>query len=194
MHDIEPYYGWRVKYDSSEDENSPFFGKEYNEFMFTDKIYNYFIHPQWDNFGADTLYMKLLFVDYDDGYAIIELIGEWNDCLHNDVMFLKRDIIDRLLNQGISKFVIIMENVLNFHGDDDSYYEEWHEDVKDENGWICFVNMLEHVKEEAESTGLQYYVNLGGTFDDIAWRNKEPQLLIFQIESRIKREIKQLRY
>ena len=194
MHDIEPYYGWREKYNASEDKDSPFWGREYSEFMFTEKIYNYFIHPQWDNFGADTLYMKILFVEYDDSYAIIELIGEWNDCLHNDVMFLKRDVIDRLIDKGIYKFAIVMENVLNFHGGDDSYYEEWYEDIRDEGGWICLVNMLEHVKEEMEHTGIQYYVNLGLSFNSIAWRNKEPHMLIDQIESLMRKEIKQLRY
>ena len=125
MHDIEPYYGWREKYDSSEDQDSPFWRREYSEFMFTDKIYNYFIHPQWDNFGADTLYLKLLYVEYDESYAIIELIGEWNDTLHNDVKFLKREIIDVLIKNHINKFILICYNVLNFHGSDDCYYEEW---------------------------------------------------------------------
>ena len=194
MHDIEPYYGWRQKYDAAEDQDSPFYGRVYSEFMFTDKIYNYFIHPQWDHFGPETLYMKLLYTDYDDGYAIIELIGEWNDCLHNDVMFLKRDVVDPLMKKGINKFVIIMENVLNFHGSDDSYYEEWAEDVRDEMGWACCINMLDHVRDEMESTGIQYYLNLGGLYDGVAWRGKEPHILIQQLETIMHGEVKQLRY
>jgi hypothetical protein len=59
-------------------------------------VYDHVIHPQWDNFGS-TLYLKLLFADYDEGYVIIELIGEWNDLLHNDIMFLKRNIIEPLM-------------------------------------------------------------------------------------------------
>lgn len=194
MHDIEPYYGWIERYDSSEDEDSPFYGREHSEFMFTDKIYNYYIHPQWDYFGSDTLYMKLLFTDYEERYAIIELIGEWNDCLHNDVMFLKRNVIDPLMKKNINKFVIIMENVLNFHGDDDCYYEEWAEDVNDEQGWVCCINMLDHVKTEMESTGIQYYINLGGVYDRIAWRGKEAHLLIQQLENVMHTQVKQLRY
>jgi hypothetical protein len=194
MHDIEPYYGWIERYDSSEDEDSPFYGREHSEFMYTDKIYNYYIHPQWDHFGSDTLYMKLLFADYDDRYAIIELIGEWNDCLHNDVMFLKRNVIDPLMKKDISRFVIIMENVLNFHGDEDCYYEEWAEEVNDEHGWVCCVNMLTHVKEEMESTGIQYYINLGGVYDHIAWRGKEAHLLVHQLENVMHSQVKQLRY
>jgi hypothetical protein len=54
-------------------------------------------------------------VDYDSAYAIIELIGEWNDAIENDIMILKRDIIDVLIDQGVNQFILIGENVLNFH-------------------------------------------------------------------------------
>jgi len=57
MHDIEPYYKWREYYVASEDEQSPFYGRTYDEFKFTKKIYNYFIHPQWDYIGSQTLYI-----------------------------------------------------------------------------------------------------------------------------------------
>ena len=60
MHDLEPYYNWREIYIASEDPRSPFFEREYSEFEFSDKIYNYFIHPQWDSFGSQTLFMKIL--------------------------------------------------------------------------------------------------------------------------------------
>ena len=194
MHDIEPYYKWEQKYSSSEDKDSPFYGREYNEFAYTQKIYNYYIHPQWDSFGSETLYGKLLFADYDEQYAILELIGEWNDCLHNDVMFLKRNVIDPMIKKGITKFAIVMENVLNFHGDDDCYYEEWYDDVKDEGGWICLINQHEHVRHEMETTGLQYYLSLGGEYNCISWRNKEPHFLILQLETLLSIQVKQLRY
>jgi len=132
MHDIEPYYHWRDHYVASEDDMSPFYGREYNEFQYTNRIYNYFIHPQWDDFGSPTLYMKILYADYEDGYAIIELIGEWNDCLQNDIMLLKREIADYLYEVGIKKYVLICENVLNFHGSDEGYYEEWQQDVTED--------------------------------------------------------------
>ena len=64
MQDIEPYYGWRDFYISSEDELSPFYAREHSEFEYSNTIYNYFIHPQWDDFGSSTLYLKMLFVDY----------------------------------------------------------------------------------------------------------------------------------
>lgn len=174
MHDIEPYYKWRDRYSSDTDELSPFFGTVYSEFTYTNKIYNYFIHPQWDDFGSQTLYLKIIFVDYLENYAMIELIGEWNDTLNNDISFLKREVVDFLLKQGISKYILFCGNVLNFHGSDDSYYEEWYEDVMDEGGWICFVNTLEHVFQEMQSTRLQYFVNLGPNYNQVTWRGKKP--------------------
>ncbi|HOS48864.1 MAG TPA: hypothetical protein PLG57_09520, partial [Bacteroidia bacterium] len=138
MQDIEPYYSWRHMYISAEDELSPFFGREYSEFEYSNTVYNYYIHPQWDDFGSTTLYMKVIFADYDQQYAIIEFIGEWNDAINNDIMMLKRDIIDEMIAQGIRYFILVGENVLNFHASDDCYYQEWFDDIED--GWIAAVN------------------------------------------------------
>jgi len=194
MHDIEPYYKWREYYVAAEDRESPFYGKVYDEFTYTNKVYNYFIHPQWDDFGSLTLYMKLLFVDYEDGIAMIELIGEWNDGIGNDIMFLKREVVDHLQHRGIHKFIIFCDNVLNFHGDDDSYYEEWYEDTSDEGGWITFVNVQDHVLQEMENSRLQYYVNLGPDYNNINWRHKAPALTFGQILGTMNTTTKQLRY
>ena len=71
MHTLEPYFNWRNLYVASEDKRSPFFGKEYSEFKYTEQIYNHLIHPQWDNIGSTTLFAKILFTDYDDGYCIM---------------------------------------------------------------------------------------------------------------------------
>ncbi len=189
MHDIEPYYRWRDYYIASEDERSPFFGREYDEFQFTHQVYNYFIHPQWDEFGSATLYLKILFADYDEGYAIIELIGEWNDCLSNDIMFLKREVIDVLADHGISKFILICENVLNFHGSDDCYYEEWAEEVIEEGGWICLLNTLEHVAQEMKETQLSPYINFGPAFNNINWRPHKPKALYRAIDALVMGEL-----
>ena len=135
MQNIEPYYNWRYLYTSEEDERSPFYGGNIANLNFTQTVYNYYIHPLWDEFGSATLYIKVLMVDYQEQYAIIELIGEWNDAIENDIMRLKRDVIDEFMRQGISKFILIAENVLNFHSSDDSYYEEWYEDaIEGEDG------------------------------------------------------------
>src|SRR3954471_2860278 len=82
MHAIEPFYNWRHLYIAEEDERSPFYGREYSEFEFTNQVYNFLIHPQWDEFGSPTLYMKILYADYELKACIIELLGEWNDALN----------------------------------------------------------------------------------------------------------------
>ena len=192
MHDIEPHFHWRREYIASEDPKSPFYGRVYDEFSFSQKVYNYFIHPQWDEFGSSTLYMKILFVDYEEQFAIIELIGEWNDCLHNDVMHLKREVIDDLLREGINKYVLIYENVLNFHADDDSYYEEWYDDIKEEGGWICFLNTLDHVEQEMREAHIDHYVAFGDIFSDINWRPQKPKVIVQAIEGLVQTGEKRL--
>lgn len=194
MHDIEPHYHWRDRYTAEEDRRSPFFGQQYDEFKFSQKVYNYFIHPQWDSFGSQTLYGKLLYADYENGYAVLELIGEWNDSIYNDVMYLKREVIDPLVNEGIFKFTVICENVLNFHGSDDCYYEEWYDDVKDDRGWIVFLNLLEHVQDEMQDTQVQQYVNLGGAFNNVNWRPYKPKMLLQVMEALINGQVRQLNY
>ena len=192
MHDIEPYYKWRNKYIASKDDRSPYFGKVYNEFTFSNKVYNYFIHPQWDDFGSITLYTKVLYLDYEEGYAILEFIGEWNDAIQNDIMHLKRNLIELLMSQNIFKFILICENVLNFHGSDDCYYEEWAEECREEEGWICMLNILDHVEEEMNQTQLQYYVNYGQLYNEVNWRPHQPQNLFKAIHALVNGEIGRL--
>lgn len=186
MHDIEPYYRWRDYYIASEDKLSPFFGREYSELHYTDTIYNYYIHPQWDYMGSPTLYMKLLFVEYDERFAIIELLGEWNDCINNDIMFFKRDILDHLINEGVNKFIVLCDNVLNFHGSDDSYYEELWEDIGGDGGWLCIINAFDHVTQEMKRTRLQYFINFGPQFNDIEWHKKDPEMLYEEVNNRLR--------
>ena len=192
MHDIEPHFKWRSKYVASEDTKSPFFERVNNEFSYTNKVYNYFIHPQWDDFGSPTLYAKILFVDYEEHFAIIEFIGEWNDAVTNDIMFLKRKIGEALIEEGIHKFILICENVLNFHASDDCYYEEWAEECREEEGWICMINTLEHVSDEMKLANLQYYINFGQNYNDINWRPHTPQNFFKAIEALVNGEVLRL--
>jgi hypothetical protein len=185
MHDIEPWWGWRDEYAAENDPKSPFYGRNYDEFVFTSKIYNYYIHPQWDDFGSETLYAKLLYVDYTRHFALIELIGEWNDCIENDIMFLKRDFADRLIEKGIYRFVIFCDNVLNYHADDDSYYEEWYDDIRDDHGWICLVNTFEHVMSEMKRYRLYNYIHFGEEFNEMNWRTLKPAYIAENIDQMI---------
>ena len=182
MHQLEPYYNWRDHYESEEDKRSPFYQRTYSEFEYTNKIYNYYIHPQWDEFGSSTLFMKIIFVDYDSRFAVLEFIGEWNDALHNDIMILKREVIDILIQNKINRFILIGENVLNFHASDDCYYEEWYEDIAEEGGWIAAVNFRKHVCDEMKTVHLEHFVYNGEKFSDLNWRAVKPQFLPDLIE------------
>ena len=179
MHQIEPFFLWNKYYESSDDPKSPFFGKEYDFTSYQDTIYGYYIDPAWDFIGSETLYIKLLFVHYPTGTAVIEFIGEWNDTLHNDVMHLKRNIIDLLIAKNIKKFILIGENVYNFHGSDDCYYEEWLEEIED--GWITAIGFQDHVISEWKNYNIDAYINYGGQLNVPNWRARKPPELISYI-------------
>lgn len=189
MHEIEPFYNWRHLYVAAEDPLSPFYGREYSEFEFTNTIYNYYLHPQWDDIGSDTLYVKVLFVDYNEKYAIIEMIGEWNDAINNDIMLLKRDYIDELHHAGINKYILIGENVLNYHSSDDSYYEEWF-DENGEDGWIVLLNFREHVLREFKEARLDYYFVYGGELDEFHWRKFSPGQVFGNVSKIMEKRLK----
>lgn len=187
MHNLEPFYNWKHIYTPEDDKKSPFFGSVYNEFEFTQTVYNYYIHPQWDEFGSKTLYLKVLFVDYADGIAIIELIGEWNDAIENDIMTLKRDVIDSMLSNNIYKYILIAENVLNFHSGDNDYYEEWFEDVSEKDGWIIALNMPEQTQYDFKKRKLNYYIEL---INMPNWRIFKPQHLFEKFDIEINKRLK----
>ena len=187
MHQIEPYYNWLKYYDSSTDERSPFFGKEYNFDQYSETIYGYYIDPAWDNIGSETLYLKILYTDYDAGYTILEFIGEWNDAINNDIMTLKRNIIEHFIGEGVNKFILIGENIMNFHGSDDCYYEEWFEEIED--GWIAAVSFPPFVQEEFRKFGVDNYVNMGGTLQIDKWRTLQPALFFDLVGKLIQRRL-----
>jgi hypothetical protein len=192
MHHIEPHYRWRDDYIASEDSNSPFYGRKYSEFHYSHQLYNFYLHPQWDEFGSSTLYGKILFVDYVEGFTLIELIGEWNDTLHNDIMFLKRNVVDRLMGKGITKFVFFCENVLNFHAAEDDYYAEWVEELNEEDGWVALLNTRKHVYEEMYDARLDHYLLFGDDYNDINWRTQKPGLVFHLIEALVKGQFRRI--
>lgn len=187
MHLVEPFYDWRNFYIASEDSQSPFFNQEYSEFEFHNSIYNFLIHPQWDSMGSPTLFLKILFVEYEEGYCIIEFIGEWNDAIENDIMTLKRDIIEPMMDEGINKFILIGENVLNFHYSDDCYYEEWFDEIED--GWIATVNFHEHVIKEFERINIDAYFVMGGGLEEIEWRTYSPFQLFKKVNGLVMKRL-----
>ncbi|RYY67849.1 MAG: hypothetical protein EOO13_13910 [Chitinophagaceae bacterium] len=186
MQNIEPYYNWRHLYAAEEDSRSPFYGRSYSEFEYSQTLYNFYIHPQWDDFGSRTLYMKIIYVDYDMHFCIIELLGEWNDAIENDIMTLRRDITDHLYAFGISKFIIIGENVLNFHSSDDSYYEEWREQLEDDHGWVVILNFPSQSKHDFIKARLTNYIEL---LDLEQWRTLKPEIIFQAVEYEMSRRL-----
>jgi hypothetical protein len=130
--------------------------------------------------------MKVLMADYDEHYAVIELFGEWNDAIENDIMFLKREVTDKFFEAGITKFILIAENVLNFHSGDKDYYEEWFEEVTDAWGWIVCLNMPEQTQYDFRKAKLNRYIEL---IELENWRTYKPfhlfKLIDQQISSRL---------
>ena len=182
MQDIEPYFGWRHLYATEEDKYSPYFGKEYSEFEYVNTIYNHYIHPQWDSIESESLFVKILYADYDHGYAFIELIGEWNDALHNDIEYLKGNLLEILIDAGINKIILIGENVLNFHSSDDCYYEELSEELAD--GFVIGINFSDHVLEEFEYVLSGQYFLFGEYYQIPNWRSFHPKELYKKVKER----------
>lgn len=187
MHTIEPFYNWLELYAAADDPRSPLYGAENSLTHYTHTIYGYYIHPQWDDIDSETLYIKILYADYDLGFAVIEFIGEWNDALNNDIMKLKRNIIDPLIQEGIKHFILIGENVFNFHGSEDDYYEEWFEDV--EEGWIAAISFRDFVFSEMRSYNIDSYINSGGTLEELHWRTYTPKQLFALVNSMIQKRL-----
>lgn len=187
MHTIEPFYNWLELYAASEDPRSPLYGAENSLSQYTNTIYGYYIHPQWDDIDSETLFIKILYTDYDLGFTVIEFIGEWNDTINNDIMQLKRNIIDPLIYEGVKHFILVGENVFNFHGSDDAYYEEWFDDVED--GWVSAIGFQDFVLSEMKNYNLDYYINYGGSLELINWRTLSPKQLFAFVNSMIQKRL-----
>lgn len=182
MHLIEPFYLWRDYYTAESDPNSITYGKVYNEIYFTDHIYDFVIHPQWDSMGSETLFFKQLYVDYQESFCVIELLGEWNDVINNDVMYLKTELINPLIEAGIENYILVMENVLNFHADQNDYYLEWKDEVQ---GEIFLINALPQVIEELNTLDIKSSIWFDGMLNEIDWRLQKPYQLLEHIQNKL---------
>tara|TARA_Y100000389_G_C17413074_1_gene492072 strand:- start:224 stop:793 length:570 start_codon:yes stop_codon:yes gene_type:complete len=189
MHELIPFSGWKNHYDLKNDVNSPFFNDQgAPDNGYYHRMYDFIIHPEWDYIGCETLFAKLLFVEYSQGFAVIELLGEWNDALNNDIMEFKRRIIDALIVQRIDKFLMIGDNLLNFHGSEDYYYQEWNEEIND--GWIVFMNVRDQIIQEFKNCYLTKYIWFGTSFNMTSWRTQDPLALCQIINQKIALSIK----
>jgi MFS superfamily sulfate permease-like transporter len=99
-------------------------------------------------------------------------------------MILRREVTDKLFARGITKFILIAENVLNFHSSDDSYYENWREEVADEGGWVVILNMPQQSQYDFKRARLTNYVQL---MDFEQWRTLKPELVFQQVDNTVMR-------
>jgi hypothetical protein len=102
-------------------------------------------------------------------------------------MIFRREVIDPLFDMGICKFILVAENVLNFHSSDKEYYEEWYENVTDENGWIVCLNMPESSQYDFKKLKLNYLIEFRNMPD---WRRYQPDGVFTIIDTELKKRIK----
>jgi len=101
-------------------------------------------------------------------------------------MELKREVADKFMGEGIYKFILISENVLNFHSGDKDYYQEWYDDVSDQNGWVVSLNMPEATQYDFKKAKLNYYVEL---MEIDNWRIYKPFHLFKKIDEELSRRL-----
>lgn len=185
MHEIEPFYGWLGLYTNEADPHSPFQDATHDAFTLDKGVYEYLAHPLWDAIESDGLLLKILYADYDRGYAIVELFGVWNDLIQNDYRLLSENCLTYLIDAGIHKFVLIMENVLNIYLDADDYYEALQEELED--GWICLLRPRDHVIAEIEQYEIGHYFFWSEELDNVNWRKMKPWELFALAESKLQK-------
>lgn len=175
MHDVEPYYGWLHLYSHEQDPNSPFHQVEHNLFEFDRAVYNYAAHPLWEDIESESLLVKILYADYEKGFAILEFLGEWNDLFDNDYKLLAENVLTYLIDAGIDKFIFICENVFHIYLEADDYYDAVQDELED--GWICLLRAREHVQEQLREFNIDGYFYWSEELDALAWRKLKPTQL-----------------
>ena len=183
LHDIEPFYGWLDIYDHAHDPKSPFHEVQHSQFYFDRSINRIPAHPLWDTIGSESLLVKILYANYLEGYAIIELFGEWNDLYDNDFKLLAENCLTYLIDHGVKKFILVCENVFHAYVESDDYYEALQEEIED--GWMCLIKPRANVLEEFQDYGLLPYFYQSPQLDSLQWRKFKPHQLYQLVNSRL---------
>ncbi|MEL6670835.1 MAG: hypothetical protein AAFR61_01550 [Bacteroidota bacterium] len=183
LRDIEPFYGWLEQYNHEKDPRSPFHSVNHSLFYYDRSIHNIPAHPLWDQFGSEGLLVKILYVDYGLKFAILELFGEWNDLFENDFKLLAENVLTYLLDEGVNKFILILENVFHIHLEGDDYYAALQDELED--GWMCGLRMRQEVKEEMDAYNISSYFYWNPLLDELPWRRLKPIQLYQAVENRL---------
>jgi len=91
-------------------------------------------------------------------------------------------VMEKFMAEGVFKFILIAENVLNFHSSDNEYYKEWYEEVTDENGWLVILNMPEATQYDFKKAKLNRYIEL---YELENWRTYKPFHLFKKIDNEL---------
>lgn len=183
LRDIEPFYGWLALYSHENDPKSPFYEVAHNLFEFDRSINHIPAHPLWDDIGSESLLVKILFANYQQGFAIIELFGEWNDLFDNDFRLLSENCLSYLVDHGINKFILICENVFHIYLEEDDYYRAMEEELGE--GWIFALRLRKELKDEMRNYGIAPYFYWSEKIDSVNWRGLKPPQLYKVIDSRL---------
>lgn len=176
---IEPFSGWLHIYDPAQDRRSPFYGVEHNQFFFDRYIYTYQAHPLWEYIESESLLVKLLYVNYRRGFAVIELLGEWNDLFQNDFKLLCEHCLYPLMKKGVNRFALITENVFQLYLQSDEYYRDLQDRLED--GWVALVNARPNVVDELRRLDLLDCFHLLTDSREVRWRKQKPWELYYQV-------------
>ncbi len=185
---IEPFNGWWHLYNHELDKRSPFHGVEHSLFEYNRHIYTFEANPLWDTIESENLLVKILFADYESGYAIIELLGEWNDLQLNDFRLLREHCLDLMFECGITQFILVCENVFNAYLGPDDYYEEFFDYIED--GWLVLFRAREAVLAEFSRYGLDRYVFWSPQLEMMNWRKLKPDQLHEVVQQSINQVLK----
>jgi hypothetical protein len=183
----EPFYGWLHLYNHEMDERSPFHGVEHNLFYFDRFVHDIPAHPLWDSIESESLLVKILYADYAEGYAIVELFGEWNDLFENDFRLLYENCLCFLTGEGVDKFIFICENVFYIYLQEDDYYQAFIDDISD--GWACLLRARPHVIEEVEKYGMGRFFYWSPALSNVEWRKLKPDMLCEYVEEQMRRTL-----
>ena len=178
---VEPFYGWLHLYNHEVDVRSPFHEVEHSLFEYNRKIYTFNANPLWDEIESESLLVKILYADYERGYTIIELLGEWNDLFENDFKLLCENCLTYMIDSGINKFILICENVFNVYLEHDYYYDAFHDELEDD-GWLFLLKARPNVKSDFEQYNISQYFLWNPTIDLLPWRKLKPWALFEAIE------------
>ena len=101
-------------------------------------------------------------------------------------MELKREVLDKLMAEGIVKFILIAENVFNFHSGDKDYYEELYDELSDEDGWAVLINFNPAAQHDFLLRKLNRYIEL---MEISAWRTYKPEHFFQFIDQKLSQRL-----